>query len=158
MKSTIIINVVWLLLLFGCVSQNELTSLDTRISELEFRNAEARKNSQLLKSGLENREGEEQALRQQAASLRAKMDTLNGEIRTLTGRIEEIEYQLKRQTQVDAESVTAKEEQIGSLAKTVKSNDDRIYRIEQYLNFEPSKQVTPAEKPAEDEAEEEKAD
>ena len=150
MKSTIITNVVWFLLLSGCVSQNEMTSLDTRISELEFRNAEARKNSQLLKSGLENREGEEQALRQQAASLRAKMDTLNGEMRTLTGRIEEIEYLLKRQTQVDAESVTAKEEQIGSLAKTAKSNDDRIYRIEQYLNFEPSKQVPPTEKPVED--------
>ena len=150
MKSIIIANVVCFLLLSGCVSQNELTSLDTRISELEFRNAEVRKNSQLLKSGLENREGEEQALRQQAASLRAKMDTLSGEMRTLTGRIEEIEYQLKRQTQVDAESVTVKEEQIGSLAKTVKSNDDRIYRIEQYLNFEPSKQVPPTEKPAED--------
>jgi tol-pal system protein YbgF len=150
MKSTIIANVVWFLLLSGCVSQSELTSLDTRISELEFRNAEARKNSQLLKSGLENREGEEQALRQQAASLRAKMDTINGEMRTLTGRIEEIEYLLKRQTQVDAESSTAKEEQIGSLAKTAKSNNDRIYRIEQYLNFEPSKQVPPTEKPAED--------
>jgi len=150
MKSTIIANVVWFLLLSGCVSQSELTSLDTRISELEFRNAEARKNSQLLKSGLENREGEEQALRQQAASLRAEMDTINGEMRTLTGRIEEIEYLLKRQTQVDAESVTAKEEQIGSLAKTVKTNNDRIYRIEQYLNFEPSKQVPATEKPAED--------
>jgi tol-pal system protein YbgF len=78
------------------------------------------------------------------------MDTLSGEMRTLTGRIEEIEYLLKRQTQVDAESGTAKEEQIGRLAKTAKSNDDRIYRIEQYLNFEPSKQVPPTEKPAED--------
>jgi tol-pal system protein YbgF len=150
MKSTIIINVVWFLLLSGCVSQNELTSLDTRISELEFRNAENRKNSQLLKSGLENREGEEQALRQQAASLRARMDTLSGEMRSLTGRIEEIEYLLKRKTQVDAESVTAKEEQIGRLAKAAKSNDERIYRIEQYLNFEPSKQIPPTEKPAED--------
>jgi tol-pal system protein YbgF len=150
MKPTIITNLAWFLLLSGCVSQGELTSLDTRISELEFRNAEARKNSQLLKSDLENREGEEQALRQQAASLRAKMDTLSGEMRTLTGRIEEIEYQLKRQTQVDAESVTVKEEQIGRLAKTVKSNDDRIYRIEQYLNFEPSKRVPATEKPTED--------
>lgn len=149
MKSTIIINLVCFLLLSGCVTQNELTSLDTRLSELEFRNAEARKNSQLLKSGLENREGEEQALRQQAASLRAKMDTLSGEIRTLTGRIEEIEYKLNRQTQVDAESVKGKEEQIDRLAKTTKSNDDRIYRIEQYLNFEPSKQIPPTEKPVE---------
>ncbi len=149
MKSTVIPNLMFFLLLFGCVSQNDLTSLDTRLSELEFRNAEARKSSQMLKSDLENREGEEQALRQQAASLRAKMDTLNGDLRALTGRIEEIEYLLNRQTQLDTESVKTDEEQIDGLAKTAKSNDERIYRIEQYLNFETSKQSPATEKPVE---------
>jgi len=149
MKSTILTNLVCFLLLSGCVSQSELTSLDTRLNELEIRNAEAKKTGKMLKSGLENREDEEQALRHQAASLRAKMDALDGEIRTLTGRIEEIEYLLNRQTQVDTESVKTKEGQIDKLAKAAKSNDNRIYRIEQYLNFEPSKQLPPTEKPAE---------
>ena len=148
MKSAILTNLVCFLLLSGCVSQSELTSLDTRLNELEIRNAEAQKNSQALKSGLHNREDEEQALRHQAASLRAKMDALNEEMRTLTGRIEEVEYLQKRQTQVDAESVNIKEDKIDRLAKTAKSNDDRIYRIEQYLNFEPSKQIPPTGKPA----------
>jgi tol-pal system protein YbgF len=148
MKSTILTSLVCFLLLSGCVSQSELTSLDTRLNELEIRNAETKKTGKILKSGLENREDEEQALRHQAASLRAKMDALDGEIRTLTGRIEEIEYLLNRQTQVDAESVTAKEGQIDKLAKAAKSNNNRIYRIEQYLNFEPSKQLPPTEKPA----------
>ena len=147
MKSTVFINLVGLLLLSGCVSQSELTSLDTRLNELEIRNAEANKSSQMLKSGLENREGEEQALRHQAASLRAKMEALNEELRTLTGRIEEIEYKLNRQTQLDAELVKVKEDKIDRLAKTATSNDDRIYRIEQYLNFEPSKQLPATEKP-----------
>jgi tol-pal system protein YbgF len=71
-------------------------------------------------------------------------------MRTLTGRIEEIQYLLNRQTQVDAESVKVKEDKIDRLAKSTKSNDDRIYRIEQYLNFEPSKQIPPAGKPAEE--------
>ena len=79
MKSTLLTNLVCFLLLSGCVSQSELTSLDTRLNELEIRNAEAQKNSQALKSGLNNREDEEQALRHQAASLRAKMDALNEE-------------------------------------------------------------------------------
>ena len=148
MKSTVIINIVWLLLVSGCVSQNELTSLDTRLNELEIRNAEAKKSSQVLKSGLENREGEEQALRHQAASLRAKMDALNEEMRALNGRIEEIEYSLNRQKQLDAESVQGKDDRIDRITKAAKSNDDRIYRIEQYLNFEPSQQLPPAEKPA----------
>jgi len=149
MKSTVLISLVSFLLLSACVSQSELTSLDTRLNELEIRNAEAKKNSQMLKSGLENREGEEQALRHQAASLRAKMDALDEEMRTLAGRIEAIEFNLNRQTQVDAESVKVKEDQIDRLAKTAKSNDDRIYRIEQYLNFEPSNQIPPTEKPVE---------
>ena len=149
MKSTILTHLVCFLLLSGCVSQSELTSLDTRLNVLEIRNAEAKKSSQVLKSGLDNREDEEQALRHQAASLRAKMDALNEEIRKLTGRIEETEYLLKRQTQLDAESVNIKEDKVDRLSKTVKSNDDRIYRIEQYLNFEPSKQIPPTERPAE---------
>ena len=149
MKTTILNSLVCLFLLSGCVSQNELTSLDTRLNELEIRNAESQQKSQQLKSGLANREDEEQALRHQAASLRAKMEALNDEMRTLTGRLEEIQYQLNRQTQVDAESVKVKEDKIDRLAKTAKSNDDRIYRIEQYLNFEPSKQIPAAGKPAE---------
>ena len=149
MKSTILTNLMCFLLLSGCVSQSELTSLDARLNELEIRNAEAKKSSQVLKSGLDNREDEEQALRHQAASLRAKMDALNEEMRALRGRIEEIEFLLKRQTQVDAESVRIEEDKIDRLAKTTKSNDHRIYRIEQYLNFEPSKQIPPTEKPVE---------
>ncbi len=149
MKSILVFNLVFFLLLSGCVTQSELNSLDTRLNVIELRNAEAKKSSQMLKSGLENREDEELALRHQAASLRAKMDALHEEMRTLTGRIEEIEYRLNRQTQLDAESVKVKEDKIDRMAKAAKSNDDRIYRIEQYLNFEPSKQLTPTEKAAE---------
>ena len=150
MKSTILKCLMCFLLLSGCVSQTELTSLDTRLNELEIRNAESNKNSRQLKSGLATREDEEQALRHQAASLRAKMEALNDEMRTLTGRIEEIQYLLNRQTQVGAESVKVKEDKIDRLAKATKSNDGRIYRIEQYLNFEPSKQIPPAGKSAEE--------
>lgn len=152
MKSIIFINLVCFMLLFGCVSQNELTSLDARLNELEIRNAEAKKNSQMLKSGLENREDEEQALRHQAASLRARIEALNEELRALTGRIEEVEFNLNRQTQIDAESTLDEEKHTDKLAKAVKSNDDRIYRIEQYLNFESSEQPSPAVKPAEQSA------
>jgi len=47
MKSTVIVNLVFFLLLSGCVSQNEVASLDTRMSELEIRNAEAKKHTRL---------------------------------------------------------------------------------------------------------------
>jgi len=136
MKSTVIVNLVFFLLLSGCVSQNEVASLDTRMSELEIRNAEAKKKNAALKSGLQSREKEEQALRHLSASLRAKVNALNEEIRALSGRIEELEHLLNRQEQMDAEGVKAEADRLDKLSKSTKTNDERIYRIEQYLNFE----------------------
>ena len=149
MKSAALVNLVCLMLLAGCVSKNEVTSLDTRLNELEIRNAEANKKSQALKSDLTVREQEEQALRHQSAGLRAKIEALNEEIRALNGKIEKLEHLLNRQKQMEAEGIKVEEERVEKLAKSTKTNDERIYRIEQYLNFEPSAQKAPAKKPDE---------
>jgi tol-pal system protein YbgF len=147
MKSAVLFSLVSVIFLIGCVSQNEVTSLDNRLSELEIRNAETKKRSAELKSGLLSREEEEQALRHQAASLRAKVNAFNEEIRLLTGRIEELEHLLQRQERKEADSMQAGGNRIKKLEESAKSNDERIFRIEQYLNFEPSAQMAPAEKP-----------
>jgi len=147
MKTAVLINLVFLLSLMGCVSQNEITSLDNRLSELEIRNAESKKSSEALQTGLQSREEQEQALRHQSASLRAKVNALNEEVRILTGRIEELEHHLQRQGQKDVDSVRAENNQIKKLAESAKNNDERIFRLEQYLNIEESAQKAPAEKP-----------
>jgi tol-pal system protein YbgF len=150
MKSAVRVHLVCFLLLSGCVSQNEITSLDTRLNELEIRNAEAKKRDETLSSGLQTRENEEQSLRHQSAGLRAKVEALNEEIRALNGRIEELEHFLNRQKQMKAEGIEAEAERVERLAKSTKRNEVRIYQIEQYLNFEPAAQKTPAaKKPAE---------
>ena len=146
MKSAVLVNLVCLMIWSGCVSKNEVTSLDTRLNELEIRNAEANKRSQALKSDLTVREEEEGVLRHQSAGLRARIEALNEDIRALNGRIEELEYLLNRQKQMEAEGIKAEEERVEKLAKSTKTNDERIYRIEQYLNFEPSAQKAPATK------------
>jgi len=146
MKSAVRVHLVCFLLLSGCVSQNEITSLDTRLNELEIRNAEAKKRDETLSSGLEIRENEEQSLRQQSAELRAKVEALNEDTRALNGRIEELEHLLNRQKQMEAEGIKAEKERVEKLARSAKTNDERIYRIEQYLNFEPSAQSEPAKK------------
>jgi tol-pal system protein YbgF len=146
MKSAVLVNLVCLMIWSGCVSKNEVTSLDTRLNELEIRNAEANKRSQALKSDLTVREEEEEVLRHQSAGLRAKIEALNEDIRALNGRIEELEHLLNRQKQMEAEGIKAEEERVEKLAKSTKTNDERIYRIEQYLNFEPSAQKAPATK------------
>jgi tol-pal system protein YbgF len=149
MKLAVLVNVVCFSFFSGCVSQNEITSLDTRLSELEMRNTQARQRDEELKSNLKVRAEDEQALRHQSASLRAKIEALNEEIRTLTGRIEELEYRLDRQTQKEARGIEAEEERVEKLALTTKANDKRIFRIEQYLNFEPSAQKKSAAKSSE---------
>ena len=149
MKSVVLANLIGLMLLLGCATQNEVKSIDTRLNELEARNAESQRKSEALKSDLEVRKEDEQALRHQSASLRAKFEALNEEIRALNGRIEELEHRLNRQKQTEAEGVKAEEGQIAELAKSTKANDKRIYQIEQYLNFEPSVAKAPAKEPEE---------
>jgi len=131
MKSVVLVNLVCLMFLAGCATENQVTSLDTRLNELEVRNAETRKSGEALKSDLAVREEDEQALRHQSASLRAKVEALNEEIRALNGRIEELEHRLNRQKQTEAKGIKADEEQIAKLAKSTKTNDERIYQIEQ---------------------------
>jgi len=138
LRSAILLNAACLLILFGCASQKELISLDTRLSEMELHNAEAREKSANLKSELQARNEDEQTLRLQLASLRQQLAGVNEEVRSLTGRIEELEHQINRQQQKESESITTGQDQVEQLAKSARSNDERIYRIEQYLNLESS--------------------
>ena len=133
-------------LVSGCASQNEVATIDNRISELEVRNAETRKKNDSIKNDIKSRQGEEQALRHQAATLRQQIAALNEEIRTLTGRIEELEFSIGRQKQKEAEVTGNKKAQLNQVADSTRVNDERIGRIEQYLNFETSKPAVPTEK------------
>ena len=142
MKSAVVSILVCLFFVSGCVSQNEVATIDNRLSELEVRNAESRKKSAALKSDLQSREGEELALRHQAATLRQQVAALNEEIRSLTGRIEELEFSISRQKQKEAETTGSKQARLDQLAESAGINDGRIGRIEQYLNFESSKPAT----------------
>ena len=147
-KMAVFISGVCLLFFSGCVTQQEMGSLDNRISELELRNVETRKTSQALKSGLNSRTQQEQALRRQAASVRARMEALDEELRILSGKVEELEYQLKQRKDADSAAVKAQQEQVSELSKAAKGNEERILRLEQYLNLEPSAKIPLPPKPA----------
>ena len=135
-KSAVVSILVSLLLVSGCVSQNEVATIDNRLSELEVRNADTRKKSAELKNDMQSREGEDQALRHQAATLRQQIAALNEEIRTLNGRIEELEFSIGRQKQIEAETTGNKQARLDQVADSARKNDERLGRIEQYLNFE----------------------
>ena len=133
-------------LVSGCASQNEVATIDNRISELEVRNAETRKKNDAIKNDIKSRQGEEQALRHQAATLRQQIAALNEEIRTLTGRIEELEFSIERQKHKESEATGSNQARLDQMADSARKNDERIGRIEQYLNFETSKPAAPSRK------------
>lgn len=145
MKSAVLAICLCFLPFIGCVSQKDVNTLDTRLNELELRNAETRKKSESIKSDLQVRVDEEQAMRNQVASLRAKTDALGEEMRLLNGKIEELQYALKQQQKGEGDRKQAKDDRFDSLAASLKSNDERIYRIEQYLNFESSAKAAAVE-------------
>ena len=136
LRSTILLKLSCLLILVGCVSQQEVTSLDRRLNELELHNAETRDKNEALKTELQSREGDEQNLRQQMASLRQQLAGMNEDVRALTGRIEELEHQINQQTKKDTDTMSSRQDVVEQLAKETQSNDERLNRIEQYLNFE----------------------
>ena len=149
MKSAVLVCLAGLILSAGCADQNQVTSLDIRLNELETLNAEAQSKNKALSSELKSREQEERALRNQSAGLRAKVVALDEEIRALNGRIEELEHFFNRQKQMGADDIKADEKRVEQLADSTKTNNERILRIEQYLNLEPRVQAPPATKSAE---------
>ncbi len=147
-KTAVLVSSAWLLLVAGCVTKQEITSLDNRISQLELHNAEVRKSSQALKSGLQSRTQQEEKLRQQAASLRARMEAFDEELRILTGRLEELEYKLKQRLEEGSAATRSRQEQLSKLSESTRANEQRILKLEQYLNLEPSGKAAPPSKSA----------
>src|SRR3972149_5286507 len=78
----------------GCVTRRDVTTIDSRLSEMELRDAEERRRREDF---ARNREATEQALRQQSATIRAQTDEVREEMRVLNGRIEELEHSLRQQ-------------------------------------------------------------
>ena len=135
MKSLILISCS-LIIFYGCVTQDEFIALDNRLTQLELRDAEARQNTQKLESQVKTSTTGEKTLRQQTASLRAAVDQLNDDLRKLNGQFEEIEFSSKKQ-RADVEALVAEVgSQLAVLTEMSNRNNERLVRIERYLNLE----------------------
>jgi tol-pal system protein YbgF len=133
-------------ILSGCATQKDMTSVDTRLTEMELRNAEARKNRDDIKYQVDEyskmRESMDRELRRQSASLRALIEELREEIRILNGRLEEYDFALKQQ-QKGVDGFQSKNETVSNqLMETTAKNDQRIARLENYLNLESARKST----------------
>ncbi|MGD8469331.1 MAG: tol-pal system protein YbgF [Desulfobacterales bacterium] len=154
MKRQIIIDVflVGLLAVWGCATQSDVNTIDTRLTEMEMRDIQQRQHREQLKSEFETYS---QELRKQSAGLRVALEEMNEDIRILNGRLEEMEYALKQQQQNAADLESRRDEKLNQLTQSVEQNADRLNRMDQYLNLESSKRraavvapAAPAKKPS----------
>jgi tol-pal system protein YbgF len=155
MKSISIIILAGLLVFLGCASQRDMSAVDNRLTEMELRTAEERKNRDEMKSQVNNyarmRQSMDEELRRQSASLHALIEELREEIRLLNGKLEEFEFALSRQKKSTVNVQKKYENSEIRITEATSRNNDRIARIEQYLNFEsagkPGRTI-PAPRPA----------
>ena len=157
MKRSIFVNflLATLLAVSGCATQSDVNTIDNRLTEMEMRDAQLRKDKNELQTDIEKRN---QELRKQSAGLRAILEEMSEEIRILSGRVEEMEYALKQQQQNAADVESKREEKLNLMAERVDENSERLNRMDQYLNLESTKKraavvapVPSAKKPSSEE-------
>lgn len=153
-NKTLWIGLAAAVLLGGCALQEDVYTLDYRLSALERRNLELEKQSrelgkinqdmsqvkETISSQVEGlartRKDDDMALREQYAGLAAQLQGLRGETQLLSGRLEEMEYLLKQKLKGFEENQLKNQERMDRLATDVAAVQKRIDIIDQYLNLE----------------------
>ncbi|WP_372678221.1 tol-pal system protein YbgF [Desulfosarcina sp.] len=178
-NNTLWIGLVAAVLLCGCALQDDVYTLDHRLSALERRNLELEKqnrdletlNQDLLQAkesisskveGLDQtRRDDELELRGQYAGLAAQVQSLREASQMLSGRLEEMEYLLSQKLEGFEENQLKNQERMDRMATDSAAIQKRMDMIDQYLNLEaaqvkkpaaPAASVVVAAKPASDQA------
>jgi tol-pal system protein YbgF len=178
-NKTVWIGLVAAVLLCSCALQDDVYTLDHRLSALERRNLELEKQNRELETlnrdllqaketissrvdGLDQtRRSDEIELRGQYAGLAAQIQAFQESSQMLSGRLEEMEYLLKQKLAGFEENQLKNRERMDRLATDMAAVQKRIDIIDQYLNLEaaqakkaskPPASAVVAAKPASDQA------
>jgi tol-pal system protein YbgF len=140
-------------LLFGCAAQQDVIHLDNRLSQVEITSAKMErllnKTTDELESRLASFGEEELDIRSQSASLNVKIDSMREELRVLSGKLEEVQHQLNQ-------GASGVEKNVGQLQEMVAQQNERLLRVEKYLNLESTERKTSVPSPIADTATEKK--
>ena len=153
-NQTVWIGLVAAVLFCSCALQDDVYTLDHRLSTLERRNMELEKqNRELEKLNRENlaakenissrvegldqtRRDDEMELRGQYAGMAAQIQLIGKESRMLSGRLEEMEYLLEQKLQGVEDNQLKNRERMDRLATDLAAMQKRIDSVDQYLNLE----------------------
>ncbi len=156
MKRHIAILCLLSILAAGCVTKDDIVSMDDRIFRVEQRQKEMENRlsnvseveqqfeSKLAKAKDQGQE-ELQPLRSQLAELRVMNTRLREDLQELTGRVEENEYHLRKRTEGKQQAGERLENRVAQAEAAIAENTDRIRQLEQYLDLE-RKQETQSRK------------
>jgi len=135
-----------MMLVYGCVSTDEVSiRIDTLEQRLERQEAQllAEKKKTIQLESRVNKLSEtatvkEESDRNESAELHATIDQIRGNIQSLRGKVEEAEYSMRQQQ--SSVQATGGEQfgRMGRIEAVSQKNEDRLFRIEQYLNLESS--------------------
>lgn len=138
-------------LLCGCAIQDDIYTLNNRISALERRSAELEKQNRELealnqeltetKTNIANRvegidkshKNDELELRGKYASLVADLDTSRQEVQSLSGRLEQIEYLLDRKMKTFEDNQLKNRDRLDSMAVDLASLKKRLDAVDSAL-------------------------
>ncbi len=115
----------------GCVTSKDLYPFDERLFRLE---KQLRTLDESTKKTIGDKESQ---LRDQSASLSAQLDNLQERNQQLTGRIEELEYQIESKAKSNSEQEQSVGQRVDALVQKNQGLTARIAQLEQYLNLEP---------------------
>jgi tol-pal system protein YbgF len=132
---SIAIPLLLITIFYGCATRRDVTTIDSRLSEIELREAEERRRREEIARA---REANEQSLRQMSATLRAQIDELREEIRGLNGRLEEMEHSLRQKPGSGEPGEKPREDKLTRLEDASGQHAQRLARIEEHLKLDPA--------------------
>ena len=145
MKHLSFITLLFLMaIMTGCAARSDVIVLDDRLASVEGQ-IEQEKN-RLEKYG-QTADSKEQDLRSQSARLRVEIESLREQIGILTGRLEEVEYLVREERKNIEDAGKNKASELGRMQDNLSQYDNRITRIEEYLDME-TVRASPAAAPS----------
>ncbi len=155
MKKTVFFMVIGLIL-SGCALQRDVYMLEERIATLEQNNRRLQEHSKRLEA--QRREIESKLmsvsrrdimqLRENYARIAADLDRIDQETRLVQGRLEEVEFVLRKKLGKAETDFQARSKRLEDIQLQLARLEKRVARLEQYLSIESGKPGKPAGKPA----------
>ena len=133
MKFQLIIGLVCITSLCGCAMVSG--DMENRIGQLENQNSALEKRLTETEQRLKEQDKTNGKLLSSSAETNADLDTLQQDISTLTGRMEEVEHKMK--SEWASGTVPGKDEadRLSRMEETFRTNGERIAKLEHYLDM-----------------------